>query len=90
MRSAICPGTFDPITIGHESVIRRAARIFDTVYVAVLDNIEKKTVFSTEERVNFAKKIFADNENIKVITCNDSGHLDVRELGSLLPKGFVL
>lgn len=68
MRSAICPGTFDPVTLGHESVIRRAARLFDTVYVAVLDNIEKKTVFSAEERVNFAKKVFADNENIKVIT----------------------
>ena len=70
MRSAICPGTFDPITLGHESVVRRAAKIFDTVYVAVLDNIDKKTVFSAEERVSLAKKVFADNENIKVITSN--------------------
>lgn len=70
MKSAICPGTFDPITLGHESVVRRAAKLFDTVYVAVLDNIDKKTVFTTEERVLFAKKVFADDENIKVITSN--------------------
>lgn len=70
MKSAICPGTFDPITLGHESVVRRAAKLFDTVYVAVLDNINKKTVFTTKERVLFAKKVFADNDNIKVITSN--------------------
>ncbi len=70
MRSAICPGTFDPITLGHESIIRRAAKLFDTVYVAVLDNIDKKTVFSIEERTGFAKKVFADNENIRVVTSN--------------------
>ena len=67
MRSAICPGTFDPITLGHESVVRRAANIFDRVYVAVLENIDKKTIFSAEERIAFAKKVFRDNPNIEVI-----------------------
>ena len=88
MRSAICPGTFDPVTLGHESVVRRAAKLFDTVYVAVLDNIDKKTVFTTEERVRFAKTVFADDENIKVITSNGLLADLAAELGvSALVKG---
>lgn len=68
MRSVLCPGTFDPITLGHENIIRRAAKLFDCVYVAVLENIDKKTVFTAEERIAFAKKIFEDTPNIKIVT----------------------
>ena len=68
MKSVLCPGTFDPITLGHEDIIRRATKIFDCVYVSVLENIDKKTVFTTEERIAFAKKIFEDDPKIKVIT----------------------
>ena len=68
MKSVLCPGTFDPITLGHEDIIRRTAKIFDKVYVAVLENIDKKTVFTAEERIALAKKIFEDDPKIEVIT----------------------
>ena len=67
MKSVICPGTFDPITLGHENMIRRAAALFDCVYVAVLDNIDKKTVFTMNERMHFAESVFDDDNRIKVI-----------------------
>jgi len=68
VKSVLCPGTFDPITLGHENIIRRASKLFDCVYVAVLENIDKKTVFTAEERIGFAKKIFEDEPNIKIVT----------------------
>lgn len=50
MKKAIITGTFDPITVGHLDVIRKAADIFDYVYVCVLNNAEKRTMFTEEER----------------------------------------
>jgi pantetheine-phosphate adenylyltransferase len=67
VKSVLCPGTFDPITLGHENIIRRAAKLFDCVYVAVLENIDKRTVFSAEERIAFAEEIFKDEPNIKIV-----------------------
>lgn len=52
-KNALIPGSFDPITLGHLDVIRRASAIFDRVYVAVLANAEKKTLFSPEMRLSF-------------------------------------
>ena len=51
MRRAIYPGSFDPITMGHLDIIERSARLFDEVVVALLLNIEKQPMFTTEERV---------------------------------------
>lgn len=51
MRIAICPGSFDPITLGHLDIIARAAPLFDRLYVAVLDNTSKRPLFTVEERV---------------------------------------
>ena len=48
---AICPGSFDPITYGHLDIIQRGAKIFDEVYVGVLHNSAKKSLFTLEERV---------------------------------------
>lgn len=59
-RTAIFPGTFDPITRGHSDLVRRALNIFDTVIVGVLSNVEKKTLFSLEERLELIKAEFAD------------------------------
>ncbi len=64
--TVIFPGTFDPITLGHQDLVARAVNLFDHVVVAVADNINKKTVFSQEQRVNMCKEIFKDNENITV------------------------
>ena len=54
MRIAVCPGSFDPITVGHLDLIERAARIFDQVIVCVAINGEKRTMFTNEERLAMA------------------------------------
>ncbi|MCH4238984.1 MAG: pantetheine-phosphate adenylyltransferase [Oscillospiraceae bacterium] len=54
-RVAICPGSFDPVTLGHLDIIRRSCKLFDKVIVAVLDNPEKKTAFTTEERMDMLR-----------------------------------
>ena len=54
MRIAVCPGSFDPITVGHLDLIERAARIFDRVIVCVAINGEKRTMFTNEERLAMA------------------------------------
>lgn len=65
--SIIYPGSFDPITRGHLDIIRRAARIFDKVYVAVLINPNKKSLFSVEERVIMIRRITADIPQVEVV-----------------------
>jgi pantetheine-phosphate adenylyltransferase len=61
------PGTFDPITLGHEDLIRRAAQLFDKVVVAVADDTSGKApMFSTEERVALATAVLADIEGVEV------------------------
>jgi pantetheine-phosphate adenylyltransferase len=65
-RIAVYPGTFDPITLGHEDIVRRAARLFDEVIVAVAGSTNKKTLFSLEERVALAKAGF-DTPNVNVM-----------------------
>ena len=65
--SAMYPGTFDPITLGHEDFVRRASRLFDEVIVAVAaDTGSKKTMFSFEERVELAVQTLDDIENVVV------------------------
>ena len=64
---AINPGTFDPVTLGHVDVIRRAASIFDTVVVGVVrDPHHKQTMFTVEERVSFLEHAVADVPNVVV------------------------
>ena len=65
--SAMYPGTFDPITLGHEDLIRRAAQLFDKVVVAIADDTSAKApMFSTEERVALARAVLADIEGVEV------------------------
>ena len=64
---AIYPGTFDPITLGHEDLIRRAARLFDTVVVAVADSSAKRPFFTRDERVNMARTVLKDVKNVEVV-----------------------
>lgn len=64
---AIYPGTFDPITLGHENIAHRAARIFDKIIVAVASNSTKKCFFSFEERVGLVKAVFNEYKEIEVI-----------------------
>ncbi len=67
MKRAIYPGTFDPITLGHISVIKRAGRIFDEVLVAVADSKTKKPMFDLDTRVQMASKSLAGMDGIKVV-----------------------
>jgi pantetheine-phosphate adenylyltransferase len=66
MRRAIYPGSFDPITKGHLDVIKRAARLFDELVVAVAFNDQKNTLFRAEERVALIEAVVAGETNIRV------------------------
>ena len=66
MKTAIYPGSFDPVTYGHLDIIKRAAEIFDELTVSVLNNKQKTPFFSVEERVNILKEATKDIPNIKV------------------------
>ncbi|KFZ43612.1 pantetheine-phosphate adenylyltransferase [Anoxybacillus flavithermus] len=63
---AVCPGSFDPVTYGHLDIIRRGAKVFDKVYVVVLNNSSKKPLFSAEERVQLLKEVTKDLHNVVV------------------------
>ena len=65
-RVAIYPGTFDPLTNGHANIIRRGLRMFDNIIVAVAADTGKSPLFSLEERVAMAEKVFAKEPNISV------------------------
>ena len=66
MKVAIYPGSFDPVTLGHLDIIRRASVMFDRLIVAVMHNQNKKPAFSAEERVEFLKRTTADLPNVEV------------------------
>lgn len=66
-RSAIYPGTFDPITLGHFDVMRRAAQVFDRLVVAVAESPRKKLWFDIEERVSMVRNAAKDITNIDVV-----------------------
>jgi len=68
MTVAICPGSFDPITLGHLDVIKRAAFLFDKVIVVVMLNASKKPTFTVEERVDFLCRSTKGIENVEVDT----------------------
>ena len=67
LRTAICPGSYDPVTLGHLDIIKRAAVIFDRVVVGVVrDPTHKQTMFSVEERVGFLEEALRDQDNVEV------------------------
>ena len=68
--SAMYPGTFDPVTNGHEELVRRAALIFDRVVVAVAESPHKRPAFSLDERTGLAREVFADLANVSVDSYN--------------------
>jgi pantetheine-phosphate adenylyltransferase len=64
---AVFPGSFDPITRGHESIIRRALPVFDEIIIALGENAEKKSYFPLDDRLKWLKQVFSDEPRIKVI-----------------------
>ena len=65
-RKAVYPGSFDPVTYGHIDIIKRASRLYDTVYVAIAHSTDKKPLFSVSERVGMVKKAAAPMKNVIV------------------------
>lgn len=69
MSVAICPGSFDPITLGHLNIIRRSSQIFDKVVVCIMSNSAKsKPMFTIEERVEMVRKVIERFPNVEVDT----------------------
>ena len=66
MIRAVYPGTFDPLTRGHEDLVRRASALFDEVIVGVADSMAKRPFFTTAERVEMAREVLGDVKNAKV------------------------
>ena len=66
MKIAIYPGSFDPITIGHIDILKRALNIFDEIIILVADNPHKKSRFSVQERVEMIKETVKEYHNVKV------------------------
>ncbi len=67
-KTALCPGTYDPLTEGHRDVIIRCSRIFPSVVVAITKNSQKKSLYSVTRRVDFVKRSLASLKNIRVIS----------------------
>lgn len=89
MSIAVYPGSFDPITLGHLNIIKRASRIFDEVYVAVMVNSAKQPMFTLEERMEFISRTVGRFGNVHV-DCSDKLLVDYcKSVGSkLIVKGL--
>jgi len=68
MKTAVFPGSFDPITLGHYDIIKRGISLFDKVIVAIGVNAEKKYMFTLEERLHFIRESFKDEPKVEVMT----------------------
>ena len=64
---AVYPGTFDPFSLGHENIARRAARIFDEVVIAIAQGVHKMPCFTLDERLELTRQILADVPHIRVV-----------------------
>jgi pantetheine-phosphate adenylyltransferase len=85
-RIAVFPGSFDPITRGHENVILRAVELFDKVIIGVGENAEKRSMFPLKKRVEWLRKAFQDQPKITVETYNGLTVDFCREQGA----GFII
>ena len=89
MKRAIYPGTFDPLTRGHEDIVRRAANLFDEIVVGVADSRGKRPLFTMSERINMAREVLAPCPN--VIVAGFSGLLRdfvVEQQGMVILRGL--
>lgn len=67
MQRAVYPGTFDPMTMGHVDLVKRASKLFDSVIIAIASSDSKKPMFSLEERIEIGNQIFADDPKVEVV-----------------------
>lgn len=89
MKTAVYPGTFNPITNGHIDLVERASRLFDHVIVAIGVNKQKTTSLSTDKRVDLARKVLAHVDNVEVVAFETLLIEFVRERGaSVILRGL--
>ena len=87
MKTAIYPGSFDPMTLGHLNIIRRASGIFDRVVVCIMKNAGKQhPMFTREERVDLAQRVTARFSNVDVVTYDGL----IAEFAASFPEGAVI
>lgn len=87
MKTAIYPGSFDPMTLGHLNIIRRASGIFDRVVVCIMKNAGKQhPMFTREERVDLAQRVTARFPNVEVVTYDGL----IAEFAATFPEGAVI
>jgi pantetheine-phosphate adenylyltransferase len=67
MIKAVYPGTFDPLTRGHEDLVRRASKLFDHLVLGIADSRAKRTFFTLQERIDMAREVLADVKNLSVV-----------------------
>ncbi len=67
MIKAVYPGTFDPLTRGHEDLVRRASRLFGSLVLGIADSRAKRTFFTLQERIEMAREVLADVKNVSVV-----------------------
>lgn len=89
MKTAVYPGSFDPITLGHLNIIKRAARIFDKVFVCVMVNSDKNPLFTRDERVELIRRTLKNFPNVEVETADGLLVQYCRERGAtVIVKGL--
>ena len=71
MKKALFPGSFDPFTLGHEAIVRRALALFDKIYIAVGVNTDKHYMFTPEQRLDRIRAFFSDDTRVEVVTYSD-------------------
>ncbi len=77
LRRCVCPGSYDPVTNGHVDVVRRAARLFDEVLIAVMHNPAKQGAFPVEERIELLARALDDVANVRIEAFSDRLLVDV-------------
>ena len=89
MKTALITGSFDPVTVGHTDIIRRAAEIFDSVTVALCHNTEKKYMFTPEQREKLLTLAVSGMKNVKVAVCRGLVADFAAEVGaSVIVRGY--
>ena len=66
MKTAVFPGSFDPVTLGHYDIVERATKLFDKIIIAIGHNVQKNYIFSLEQRKEFLRNTFKDFPNVEI------------------------
>jgi pantetheine-phosphate adenylyltransferase len=89
MKTAIFPGTFDPFTVGHASIVERGLPLFDRIVIGVGVNDNKRTLYTNEERVRNIQEIYANEPRVKVVAYDDlTVDLAMREGATFILRGI--